>query len=233
MLFRMWMPVLLVLAVAVGAVSCGDSTSPVETGPETRAPGDVIDVQAPDVLKETAGPEELAAPVLMGNVVPFSSVGEAEDAVVYVTSATLNGPDLITLRIRARNLGSTAGIAFYLEYDPEFLEYDNATAVVAMDSGGNAYFDRSVAKEMSPGKVTFGVARFCKAKIPWGSVDQCGGVAIDTDTEIVALTFKLKQTGQTSVRFPAEHTLIRRPDRSSVKAKWVGGRIDIDVAGGN
>ena len=159
----------------------------------------------------------------------FSLFGPVPDdgPIVFVEHTKVNGPDIVSMFVKARNLGMIAGVAFYIEYDPELLELYISDNKVDFGDGSGPYFTVDIVKEIEPGVITFGVARFCKSKIPWGSTDQCGGVQLDEEAPLLALTFKLKQKGSTPVRFPASHTLIRRPDRSPVEPVWIGGKLDV------
>jgi hypothetical protein len=149
---------------------------------------------------------------------------------VYLEANKINGPNLVTFFVKAKNLGSLAGAAFYLSYDTEFLRFDNGISHLNLGDSG-PYFTANAVKELAAGHIAFGAARFCKAKIPWGSTDQCGGIEVGEATTVAALTFALVGEGQGSLRFPEANTLLLRPDRSSVDAVWIGGSFIVEEQG--
>jgi len=225
-----------VLSLLLFAACNNNSTPSKDAGPfdvsdsvpeERPQPVDIV----PEEKPEATEPVE----VLGCNFAAFSQPSE-ESPVVYLTQGPLDGPDLLKLRVRANHLGMVAGIAFYLEYDPEYLQFESSTTVISFDEEdspwGSPYFTQSVVKQLQPGVLTYGVARFCKDKIPWAGVDQCGGKEIEHDIFVASFTFALKRAGKTSVRFPGRHALIRAPNRTAVKADWVGGSVNIDLTGG-
>jgi len=146
---------------------------------------------------------------------------------LFLEPNSVNGPNLITLFVMAKDLGDLAGTAFYVAYNTELLRFSNGQNLLNFGDSG-PYFTSNVVKELSPGVLTFGAARFCKDKIPWGSTDQCGGIEVGEAVKVAALTFELLGSGSGSLRFPKGHTLLLRPDRTAVEAKWIGGSFIIE-----
>ena len=187
--------------------------------------GGRLDGTSPDDTGETA-------PALRAWFSPFMEVPVTSDGpTVFLAESgdDPNGPSLATFDVYARNLGLVGGLAFYLEFDPASLTLVAWKPEVDMGSSG-PYITKAIFREIRPGVVTFGAARFCHDKLPWGSVDQCGGVTLDSDVLLGSLTFELHGEGQSALRFPKSHTLIRRPDRSVVEAQWIGGSVAVGLA---
>ncbi len=195
---------------------------------EDIAPTDVVsnDVAAEDDQISVAPLPDVAADPLYAVWYDGFSLPDSQPA-IYLVPNKVNGPNLVTFFVKAKGLGKLAGAAFYLAYDSEFLRYDNGLNHLNFGDSG-PYFTADAVKELEPGRLTFGAARFCKDKIPWGSTDQCGGIDIDEETTVAAFTFELIGKGQGSLRFPAANTLLLRPDRSSVEAAWIGGSFIVE-----
>jgi hypothetical protein len=181
--------------------------------------------QATDVSRA----EDIALqPRLTGDFEPFADEAGTDGPVLFLEAVPHDGPGMLSVRVNAANLGSTAGLAFYLEFDPEILTFEMVESHLSLDDGGGTfspYFTRAMSRPMRPGIVSYGAARFCKAKIPWGSLDQCGGKELAGPVAVATFTFSMKAPGQSAIRFPGNHRLIRRPDHSPVQAQWIGGTI--------
>lgn len=222
----------LALVTSFMLLSCSSGTKSVSLD-EVRAVADALPDSAP--VRDTGDvgpqPDVTAGAVLRIWYDGFSQPLEDEPA-IYIVPGMINGPNLVTFFVRARHLGLLAGAAFYLQYDPALLRFDNGKSSLDLGDSG-PYFTTSVLKEMVPGSVSFGVARFCKDKIPWGSTDQCGGGEVNEDIEVASFTFELITPGTGSLGFPKAHALLLRPDRTSVEARWIGGSFlleDLEVA---
>jgi hypothetical protein len=135
--------------------------------------------------------------------------------------------EYVTLYVHAADLGLTAGMAFYVEYDPQILEFKKGTPLANLGAE-TGIFTKGVIKQMEPGLLSFGAARFCEAKLPWGGIDQCGGKEIASSIPVLSLEFKMKSPGQSPIRFPEEHRLLRRPDHSPFAATFIGGTVRVD-----
>ncbi len=212
------------------ATACSSDPSPSGTpdiGVDSRQSTDILETRGEDSAGggETATHHEPGKP-FDSKYVPF--VEPIGGPVVYVTRVGAGEPKQnLAFYVFASNLGSIAGMAFYLEYDPEVVELVKSVPLANLGAE-QAVFTKSVAKELEPGLLTFGVARFCKAKSPWGGADQCGGRTIDEPVPMMSVEFKMKGPGQSPLRFTEARRLIRRPDRSLVEATWIGGTVRID-----
>jgi hypothetical protein len=212
------------LLVAVLLASCGGS------GTSSPTPAADVDATAaaevaPEPDLQTADPGPPPEPLYESAFEPFADL-PPEGPAIFLTRTEVNGPNLVTFFVRARGLGNIAGLAFYLEYDPELLRLEGGQNHLSLGNSG-PYFTVHVLKELEPGLVTFGVARFCKDKLPWGSVDQCGGSDVNDEEPVMSVTFQLQEEGQAALRFPKAHVRLVRPDRSLVPAAWIGGTLSV------
>jgi len=178
------------------------------------------------VAGSDVGPAE---PVLQALAAPFF-VPPEESPAIWLEAPSPNGPGVITFHVWGRNLGLIAGAAFYVEYDPTMMRLVGSLNRAGLGDDGLS-FTRAVIQELSPGRITYGVARFCNFKIPWGSVDQCGGITWESPTQMLSLTFELLAPGQSAVRFPKAHAVVRRPDRSIPAVSFVGATVTATVRG--
>jgi hypothetical protein len=218
----MRLPSLFPLAIAAALATACSADAPASADMAQTADTAVPDSVDSDIAvqSEVVPPP---APIFRAWYDAFLSVPEPGPA-VYLSTTEINGPNLVTLFVKGRDLGLIAGLAFYLEYDPAIMRLEAYESHVDLGNSG-PYFTQSVTHELSAGKITYGAARFCKAKIPWGSTDQCGGQEIVEETTIATFTFALLKPGESMVRFPQTHTLVRRPDRERVTPAWVGGTL--------
>jgi hypothetical protein len=195
----------------------------------------VIDVGAPDAWADAA---DVAAEVMPdttvepeaeplpppGMFLPFGEPPGDGTPTIFLRSTSGNGPGMVRVEAVGRNLGKIAGVAFYLEFDPSALTSSMAKTSLIM-SDASPYFTVARVKEIRPGIISFGAARFCKDKMPWGAVDQCGGRDIVEDTVLMEAAFTLLGSGDSPLRLPPARIVIRRPDRSRVEPVPVGGII--------
>lgn len=194
---------------------------------DARKPAEVVETVAADSGSGTdaKGLHEPGKP-FDSKYVPF--VEPIGGPAVYVTRVGAGEPkENLAFYVFASKLGSIAGMAFYLEYDPEVVELVKSVPLANLGAE-QSVFTKSIAKELEPGLLTFGVARFCKAKSPWGAADQCGGRTIEEPVPVMSVEFKMKGPGQSPLRFTKARRLIRRPDRSLGEATWIGGTVRVD-----
>lgn len=182
-----------------------------------------------DSSTESPGPADLytplpAKPKLLAAYAPFIDLPEGPAIQLKMGGATVGGQ--VSFNVYAAALGAVAGLAFYVEYDPELMEFKEAVPTVNLGSSIGVS-TRSVVKMLEPGLLTFGAARFCETKIPWGGFDQCGGHDLEEPTSVVALYFQMKSDGEAPLRFPERKRLIRRADHSMVQAAWIGGAFRV------
>ncbi len=219
MVLSRFVPTLFLLSMVAACSSPASTDSLPDVRGDSEAPGDGPLAADSSVLE--VGIDSLAEPLHGLWYSGFSQPGAGTPS-VFITTSKINGPNLVTFFVKAGNLGQVAGVAFYLRYDSEYLRFDNAKSVVNFGDSG-PYFTASAAKELTPGLVTFGAARFCKDKIPWGSTDQCGGIDIGEKITLASFTFEIVGSGTGSLRFPEANTLLLRPDRTTADAAWIGG----------
>lgn len=217
---------LLILSVLAG---CSSQTTGLLNSKDVEAEGEILagDAVVPDSgVTEPVGDGGLQAVHQLW----YNGFSQPQDGApsIYIETGKVNGPNLVTFFVMASNLGQIAGASFYLRYDAQVLRFDNGKGVVDFGSSG-PYFTASAIKELAPGLVTFGAARFCKDKIPWGSTDQCGGVEIVEEVALAALTFEIVADGNGTLSFPEPNTLLLRPDRTAAEAAWISGSL---VVGG-
>lgn len=180
-------------------------------GPELPAPPDI----------QPPRDEVLPAP---GEFVPFGTPPADGTPTIFLRSTPGNGPAMVRVEAVGRNLGKIAGVALYLEFDPTAIASTMTETDISM-SDANPYFTVSRVDEIRPGVISFGAARFCKDKMPWGGVDQCGGREIVEDTVLMEAAFNLLAEGETALRLPQARIVIRRPDRTRVEVVPVGGMV--------
>jgi hypothetical protein len=219
-------PLAVPLFALMAVTACSSSTS------NNEMP--VLDVAADLVFEEDAGLEspdlsDLSTPPptkpkLLGAYAPFMSLPEGPAIQLKMGGTSVGGQ--VSFNVYAAALGKVAGVAFYVEYDPELMEFKEAVPTVNLGSSIGVS-TKTVVKMLEPGLLTFGAARFCETKIPWGPFDQCGGHDLEEATSLVALYFQMKRDGEAPLRFPERKRLIRRPDHSMVKAAWIGGAFRI------
>lgn len=207
----------------------GDSTvagdAAADVGYDSVAPVEVLETRGGDSVSETKARPRPGKP-FDSKYVPFAE--PIPGPRVYVTRVGAGNPDEnVAFYVFASQLGSIAGLAFYIEFDPEVVDLVKAVPLANLGAE-QSVFTKSVAKELEPGLVTFGVARFCKAKSPWGGSEQCGGRTVDEPVPMMSLEFKMKSPGQSPLRFLETRRIIRRPDRSLVEATWIGGTVHVD-----
>jgi len=159
-----------------------------------------------------------------GAFVPFGEPPADGTPTIFLRSTAGNGPGMVRIEAVGRNLGKIAGVALYIEFDPAALTASMTETDLSM-SDANPYFTIAKVEEIRPGVISFGAARFCKDKMPWGSVDQCGGREIVKDTVLMEAAFNLLSEAETALRMPQARIVIRRPDRSRVEAVPVGGMV--------
>ncbi len=219
---RPW-PAILPVVLLLASTSC--SSPKVEAGPDATevTPPDAAEVdvpQSPDV------PVEPDVPVLPppGAFLPFGQAPDDGTPTVFLRSTSGNGPGMVRVEAVGRNLGKVAGVAFYLEFDPTSLS-PSMTETNLIMSDANPYFTVSRVEEIRPGIISFGAARFCKDKMPWAGVDQCGGRDINEDTVLMEAAFNLLVPGESALRIPTARIVIRRPDRTRVEPIPVGGTV--------
>ena len=224
-------PHIFLLIVFLGfTMACSADSTSVDGSdltPDTGEPGEVVEEVAEDSSAGTdaKGLHEPGKP-FDSKYVPF--VEPISGPAVYVTRVGAGEPhENLAFYVFVSKLGSIAGMAFYMEYDPEVVELVKSVPLANLGAE-QAVFTKSIAKELEPGLLTFGVARFCKAKSPWGGADQCGGRTIEEPVPVLSVEFKMKGPGQSPLRFTEARRLIRRPDRSLVEATWIGGTVRVD-----
>jgi hypothetical protein len=222
MLFPRLFRLLLLLCLFTACSSSANSVSLEDVTQSDLTSGDLAQ-------NELAPSPDVASQPLFGIWYDGFSLPGAGPA-LYLEVNKINGPNLVTLFVKAKELGDVAGVAFYLTYDAESLRFVSGLNHLNFGDSG-PYFTASAVRELEPGRITFGAARFCKDKIPWGSTDQCGAIEVVDATTVAALTFELVGKGQGSLRFPDSNTLLVRPDRSSVEAVWIGGTFVVEVTG--
>lgn len=214
-------------ACSIAMIFCGCSTSDTADGSAEDCAPDVVSVDEtapPDVWEPDLSPSPQGKPALSGLYSPFVELPEG--AAVHLKLSGGNAGNQVSFNVYAGGLGTVAGIAFYVEYDAKMMEFKEAVPTANLGSGVGIS-TKTVVKMLEPGLLTFGAARFCETKIPWGSYDQCGGKVVDEPAPLVALYFKLKTKGESPLRFPDRHRLIRRPDHSLVNASWIGGAFRV------
>lgn len=191
-------------------VADGDSAAADATPlPDQTDPADATDAHAEGVLRATLTPSSEA----LADARVYLEIGDGKSGEV-------------TVKVMASGLGTIAGMAFTLDHDPAKLKLAGVQNLAEL--GKTASIEtRSIMRQLGPTRTAFGVARFCLAKMPWGDVDQCGGVAVQEPTPIAEFRFELLSEGLTGLTFEADSTLIRRPDRSAVTAQWLNGSLRI------
>jgi len=218
---------IVVIAAVLGACSGGDGVGG-KVGDSASDAAETEEQEAParEVVADVSGGEpDSGERTLEGAFDAFRAPAES-GASVWLEPIEVNGPDLVSLKVMARGLGGFAGVAFHLEYSPGTVSFKMGEADVDLGDSG-PYFTQSVLRELEPGLLIFGVARFCKDKMPWGGIDQCGNAEPGDPVQIATLTFDLKTEGESILRFSAGHGLIRKADRSRVSAEWIGGRLEV------
>lgn len=201
-------------------------------GGKTTGSGLITDVWQEDTPgtqdKDTSSPEvgsydlQEQDPVYSSSFTAFSDAPDGP--ALYLQRIGPVGTNEVAYYVMGKGLGLVAGLAFYLEYDPEILDFQSGAGMVDLGDD-TAIFTRSVVSELAPGTASFGAARFCEAKMPWGNNDQCGGEELNGETKLLQFNLKLLSKGHSPLRFPPENILIRGPDRSLVQPALVGGTV--------
>jgi len=178
------------------------------------------DFAQPDVPQD-----EPAAPPAEATLSDSAQGGEGP-LVKFIQDASEPGQVVVT--VVAANLGEVAGLAFTLAYDDQELELLDQLNALDLEGSSSYAQTRFIFKPMGPGLVSFGVARFCTGKSPWGPSDQCGGVKLNDESPIASFKFRLlASSGTTPLSFKQGTTLIRRPNREAVRAHFVNAVLAI------
>lgn len=225
----------LLIPLTLLAFGCSDGGTTKEKDlaaqPDSRSDGsaeDLLDATSQDVLPQpdNTSPDLAADTVLPPLEARLTPSGEPQNAAYFSLELVSFEDDEATIQVVAHGLGKVAGLAFTLQWEPQNLEFLGVQNLAQLGSSG-AIETRSVSRVIQPGVLSFGAARFCLAKMPWGKVDQCGGVALDEDTPVAQFSFKVLSPGLMPLVFDADTSLVRRPDRSSVAVHWLNATLRV------
>jgi len=156
----------------------------------------------------------------------FQPAGYVTDQpVLFLVESPAPDPGTILLGVYGRQLGTVAGVAFYLEYDPARVEPVDFLKRADFGSGA-AVSTEQIAGVLRPGVISYGGARFCDEKNPWESTS-CGGVPILNATEFLSVRFKALAPGDALLSLPSSSVLVRAGDYASVPTVQVGGTLRV------
>jgi hypothetical protein len=158
--------------------------------------------------------------------VAFQPAGYVTDQpVLFLVESEVSEPGSIVVGVYGRQLGTVAGVAFYIQYDPERLK---PTDLVTRGDFGNVagVNTKQIAGVLRPGVISYGGARFCEEKSPWEPAS-CGGVPILNATEFLSVRFKALTPGDAVLSLPSSSVLVRSHDYSSVLTRQVGGTLRV------
>ena len=219
-----------VLMVLFLLAACGsDPSTPLDSSVGEEISADVATAaDAADLVPDSSVDTDVPEIPLVKNV-DFQVAGYESAGPAVFLQKIAGAPGELRLAVFARQLGLIGGMAGTLEYDSSVLNFLGGEIVVDLGSSG-PYATQGMVGATGNGALSFGVARFCEDKSPWGDPDQCGGDQIADAEQIVLLRFELLEQGATSLRFVPDSGLIRRPDRTRVHPTWIGGTAVVATA---
>lgn len=180
-----------------------------DTQPDELPPADIGTTEVP-----------LPDPVFQG---AFVSDEVNPDEPGFSLEAQPLGDSMLEVALMAANLGTVSGVATSLSYDPEYLQWVDASPELSLGSSSE-YETHRFAGPVDAGLISFGAARFCLEKSIWDDSD-CGGTAITDATPLATLRFRILKAGETSLRIPDHASLVRMPDYTLVPTLTAGGQL--------
>lgn len=205
-----------------------DLTASGDALPDSARADILADLESPDTrpVPDTTHPDDTLPDALPPLTAELVLAGEPQSTAHASLELRSSDGGEIVVEVVAHGLGKVAGLAFGLQWPAANLELLAVQSLAQLGSSG-AIETRSVSRVIQPGRLSFGAARFCLAKMPWGKVDQCGGVELNEDSPVARLTFRVITPGLLPLVFDSSASLVRRPDRSPVSVHWLNATLRV------
>ena len=152
--------------------------------------------------------------------------GQAHSAEPYVEIAGLWNAEAQRVQVVVWLGGFTdlLGIAAHLTYDPDKLELVAQQMLdPTQESASTGFLWRGLVKEVAPGRLVTGIARFRAISHPYAYPD-------GTDlarAQWLSLEFVVKSTGKSTIGFDLPTRLARRATGEPIAAQWLTAEVDV------